>query len=165
MSQWKLQQELLPSLVDRLTDLEPKRREEAPQNRTQALRQIKVALRRDLEWLLNTRQRVDRPPEWCQEVARSLFDYGIPDLSAFSVSSDRDLSRLLGLIETSLEIFEPRLKNVVVSIEASAPGTRALRFQIDAMLMLEPAPERILFDTTLELTSGEYKVEGDAGAR
>jgi type VI secretion system protein ImpF len=165
MSQWKLQQELLPSLVDRLTDLEPKRREEAPQNRTQALRQIKVALRRDLEWLLNTRQRVDRPPEWCQEVARSLFDYGIPDLSAFSISSDRDLSRLLGLIETSLEIFEPRLKNVVVSIEPSAPGTRSLRFQIDAMLMLEPAPERILFDTTLELTSGEYKVEGDAGAR
>jgi type VI secretion system protein ImpF len=165
MSQWKIQQELLPSLVDRLTDLEPKRREEAPQNRVQALRQIKAALRRDLEWLLNTRRRLDRPPEWCKEVPRSLFDYGIPDLSAFSMSSDRDLARLLGLIETSLEVFEPRLTNVVVSIEPSASGTRTLRFQIEAMLMLEPAPERILFDTTLDMSSGEYKVEGDASAR
>jgi type VI secretion system protein ImpF len=165
MSQWKLQQELLPSLIDRLTDLEPKRREEAPQNRVQALRLIKVALRRDLEWLLNTRKQMDQPPEWCKELQRSMFEYGIPDISSFSLNSDRDLSRLLGLIETSLQIFEPRLSNVVVSVEPTVSGTRALRFQIEAMLMLEPAPERILFDTTLELTSGEYKVEGEAGAR
>ena len=42
-----------------------------------------------------------------------------------------------------------------------ARATRVLRFQIEALLMIEPAPERITFDTKLELTSGEYSVEGN----
>jgi len=164
MSQWRQQQDLLPSLLDRLTDLEPKRREEAPQSQAQAMRQIKISLRRDMEWLLNTRRRIDRPPEWCKQLQRSLFDYGLPDLSGFALGNERDLGRLLGLIESTVEIFEPRLKNIVVSVEPSPTATRRLKFQIEAMLLVEPAPERILFDTTLELASGEYKVEGD-GAR
>jgi len=35
-----------------------------------------------------------------------------------------------------------------------------LRFQIEGMLDMNPAPERISFDTVLQLTSGEYQVKG-----
>jgi type VI secretion system protein ImpF len=43
----------------------------------------------------------------------------------------------------------------------SAGGARTLRFVIEGLLRIDPAPEHISFDTTLELTSGEYAVKGD----
>ena len=32
------------------------------------------------------------------------------------------------------------------------------------MLRMEPNPERVVFDTVLEISSGEYRVKGDGGA-
>ena len=41
-----------------------------------------------------------------------------------------------------------------------ARGTeRAMHFRIDAMLVVDPAPERVTFDTALQLVNGEYKVQ------
>ena len=40
-------------------------------------------------------------------------------------------------------------------------GFRVLRFQIEALLKMDPAPEQVLFDTVLQLNSGEYQVKGD----
>lgn len=39
-----------------------------------------------------------------------------------------------------------------------------IHFQIEALLRTEPSPERVYFDSTLELTSGEYQVEGEERA-
>ena len=39
-----------------------------------------------------------------------------------------------------------------------------MRFQIEALLKMDPAPEHISFDTVLQLSSGEYQVKGDSGA-
>ena len=47
-----------PSLLDRLIDEEPGNRGEAPDRRAQSLKELKDSVRRDLEWLLNSR----RPP-------------------------------------------------------------------------------------------------------
>jgi type VI secretion system protein ImpF len=165
MATYRLQQELLPSLLDRITDLEPRNRNEAPQNRPQALREMRVGLRRDLEWLLNTRRRITPVPEWRRELSNSLFTYGLPDLANFSLNSDRDQMRLTSVLEGVIEAFEPRLKNVLVSLVPVASGTRMLKFQIEGVLRVEPAPERILFDTTLDLACMEYRVEGESSAR
>jgi type VI secretion system protein ImpF len=35
-----------------------------------------------------------------------------------------------------------------------------LRFQIEGLLIMDPAPEHISFDTVLQLASGEYQVKG-----
>jgi type VI secretion system protein ImpF len=165
MATYKLQQELLPSLLDRITDLEPRNRNEAPQNRAQGMRQIRISLRRDLEWLLNTRQRITPVPEWCKELPNSVFTYGLPDLTSFTLNSERDQMKLTSLIEMTIETFEPRLKNILVLVVPVAQSTRMLKFQIEALLRVEPAPERILFDTTLDLSCMEYRVEGETGAR
>jgi type VI secretion system protein ImpF len=37
-------------------------------------------------------------------------------------------------------------------------ATRTLRFRIEGMLVMDPAPEHVSFDTVLELTSGGYEV-------
>jgi len=39
-----------------------------------------------------------------------------------------------------------------------------VKFQIEGFLRIEPGPERIQFDTTLDLASGGYHVEGDRNA-
>ena len=36
---------------------------------------------------------------------------------------------------------------------------QAITFHVEAMLMIDPAPERISFDTVLEMTKGAYSVK------
>lgn len=154
------------SVFDRLMDEDPKIRAEAPPTRLQSMRELKTALRRDLEWLLNTRQPLDTPPEGAKELPRSLYNYGLPDITSMSVSSIDDRDKLARLMETALAIFEPRLASPKVKFVQTTEGkTHMLRFVIEGMLRIDPAPEYVTFDTVLELTNGAYDVKGDAGAR
>jgi predicted component of type VI protein secretion system len=36
---------------------------------------------------------------------------------------------------------------------------QAVRFHVEAMLLIDPAPERIAFDTVLEISKGAYSVK------
>jgi predicted component of type VI protein secretion system len=67
-------------------------------------------------------------------------------------------------MEEAVEMFEPRLRNVRITLNPVAKGSRTLRFGMEGMLMLDPAPEQVRFDTLLELTSGDIEVRGDGGA-
>ncbi len=151
-----------PALLDRLIDLEPDVAAAPPVSRSQSVRQLKAALRRDLEWLLNTRRIPEEVPESYQELHRSLYNYGLPDVTSMSLNSPRDRQRLLRLVEQTITIFEPRLTAVRVrALESKDSGPRMLRFQIDALLKMDPAPEQVLFDTLLQLNSGEYQVKSE----
>ena len=99
------------------------------------------------------------------EVARSVYNYGLPDLNALSWESSRDRARLARAVQESLHVFEPRLRGIkVVPLEPVAGAPHIMRFQIEGLLEMDPAPELIVFDTTLQLSSGEYQVKGDASA-
>jgi type VI secretion system protein ImpF len=133
--------------------------EDWPTTRSQSLRYFKEALKRDLEWLLNTRQPpipelVDYP-----QARASVINFGLPDISSLGLSSASDHGRLRKAIETCLRNFEPRLMDVRVTLEGSDTADRRLRFHIEGNMKLDPAPEEISFDTILELSSGEYKVK------
>ena len=70
-------------------------------------------------------------------------------------------------IEEAVAIFEPRLADPKVNLVDTAglsASTRMIRFQIDAYLKMDPAPEHVSFDTVLELTNGEYQVKGEGSA-
>ncbi|HEX3470153.1 MAG TPA: type VI secretion system baseplate subunit TssE [Silvibacterium sp.] len=142
------------SVLDRLMAVE-----EWPATRSQSLRYFKDALKRDLEWLLNTRQ----PP--IPELAdyplakASVINFGLPDITSLGLSSASDAGRLRKAIEICLRNFEPRLMDVRVTLEGSDITDRRLRFHIEGNMKLDPAPEEISFDTVLELSSGEYKVK------
>lgn len=154
------------SLLDRLTDENPKQTEEPPLTRSQSLRLMKAGVRRDLEWLLNTRQPVETAAEG-SFLERSLYMYGLPELPSLSASSLTDKQRLMHAIERTIEHFEPRLTNVRVTLvsDPSDEKFQAVRFVIEALLKVDPAPERVSFDTVLDLSNQEYKVQGEAGAR
>lgn len=153
------------SVLDRLIDLDPKNQSEAPLTRAQSLRRLKAALKRDLEWLLNTRRTIQEAPASARELERSLYHYGLPDFTGFSLRSVRDQQRITKLIESVVSLFEPRLANVRVTMEPLPENARRLRFLIEGWLRIDPAPERVSFDTVLELSSGQYQVLGEPGAR
>ncbi len=151
-----------PPVLDRLIDVDPAASSDPPASRSQSVRQLKASLRRDLEWLLNTRRNPDEVPETYQELFRSLYNYGLPDITSMGLNSPRDRQRLLLMVEQTIEIFEPRLLSVRVrALDDAGSGPRILHFQIEALLKMDPAPEQILFDTILQLNSGEYKLKGD----
>ena len=153
------------SVLDRLIDQDPKRASEAPLSPAQSLNELKASLRRDIEWLLNTRQCIQEPPEGSTELQRSLQVYGLPDICSLNLSSGQDYHRLARTMESTLATFEPRLRTIRVTPAPSADATsRVLRFQIEGVLRVEPVPEHVTFDTVLELASGEYEVKGEHGA-
>lgn len=150
------------SVFDRLIDEEPKVRSEAPMTRSQSLREFKASIRRDLEWLLNTRQPIDPPPEGTTELPRSLYNYGLPDITSMTLSSVEDREQLGRIMETVLAAFEPRLANVKVTFAPTSEAkSHILRFIIEGLLRIDPAPEYVTFDTMLELTNGEYAVKAN----
>ena len=150
-------------LIDRLIDDDPKVRDEPPLTRPQSVRALKIALRRDLEWLLNTRRNNEEAPEAYQHLSKSLYNYGLPDTTSLSFNNIKDRNRLLRLLEATIEVYEPRISGARITMLGSADDVynRVLRFQIEGLLMMDPAPERVTFDTVLQLNSGECQVQGD----
>ncbi len=153
------------SVLDRLIDREPKSQTEASLTRSMSVRQMKAAVRRDLEWLLNTRRIAEEPDESLKEVNRSLYMYGLPDLSTFNINVPSDQSKLIRQIQADLKLFEPRLANVrIVPLERAATGMQEFRIRIEGMLLMDPTPEPISFDTVIELKSGLCRFSGSAHA-
>ena len=161
-------QPLIDRLVDRDRDRDRDRSipvtsaSDPYRTRSASVRGLKAALRRDLEWLLNTRRNPYAAPESMAELSQSLYNYGLPDFSAMSANSPKDRQQLLTEIERTVALFEPRLANVrVILVEGSGIGTRAVRFQIEGSLQMDPSPEHISFDGELQLANGEYQIRGE----
>ena len=133
--------------------------------RAQSVRDLKAAVRRDLEWLLNTRAVAYPPREALTELKASVYNYGLGDITSISADDPRGRARLRQMIETSILTFEPRLAAPqVIEITTNTRESRQIRFQIEAVLKLDPSPERVSFDTVLDVATGQYLIKGDSGA-
>lgn len=134
---------------------------ESPLSRSQSVRLLKSAVRRDLEWLLNSRRICDPPDEAIKEVNRSVYIYGLPDLSALSMAAAADRSKLVRQILATINMFEPRLANVrLVVVDSPDSAKKDVRLRVEAMLRMDPVPEPISFDTVIELKSGNCHLTG-----
>src|SRR5262245_7372568 len=105
---------ILPSILDRLIDEAPDQSREAPVSAQQFLRDLRLSVRRDVENLLNSRQRFLEAPESLRELCSSVYEYGIPDLAGMNLSSKRRRDEFLKVIESELKEHEPRFKSVRV---------------------------------------------------
>lgn len=165
MARWEAEQTVTQSVLERLIDRDPETAADPPPTRAQSVRQLKASLRRDLEWLLNTRRTPDPAGSEFRETEESVYNFGLPDVTTLNWQSSRDRGKLARMIEQTVSTFEPRLRNIKVTQMPSASGAQhVLRFQIEGLLEMDPAPELISFDTVLQLSSGEYQVKGDASA-
>ncbi len=161
MSSQRAEAPLLPSVLDRLLDDDPAVSREPARGRDQVLREIKESVRRDLENLLNTRRRIFAWPPELKELDRSVVGYGLPDLAAGALGAARASEEYCRVLQTLLRLYEPRFKSVEVRPLAGAePLDRTLRFRIEALLRVDPAPEPVAFDSTLEPGAGGFAVRG-----
>ncbi len=149
---------ITPSVLDRLIDFEPELSTEAPKSRSKSLRELKLSVRRDLEWLLNTRAYLGDSVDEASEVAHSLAVYGLPDFTGLSAKNPTEQKRLSKSVESVIKKFEPRFLDLKVTFEPPNNLERVFHFRVEARLDVDPAPEPIVFDTVLELGSGEFKV-------
>jgi type VI secretion system protein ImpF len=167
MAKREIERTVQPSLLDRLTDHEPRNRtSESRGGYHESVRQFKMGLQRDLEWLLNTRRIPVPAPDDFEEVTRSVYHYGLPDLTSISRDSLEARQKLLQRVEDVIALYEPRLDNVSISI-AEIEGEehrRELRFHVEGTLLMDPTPEQVTFDTVLHFASGQYEVGGTGSA-
>jgi len=164
MARREIEQPVKLSLIDRLIDFDPDSRSDSTMVRANSVRLLKSSLRRDLEWLLNTRRIPDAPDRSFLELSRSVYNFGLPDATALNHQVVADRERLLRMLETTVATFEPRLSRVRITPVENPGKVHVLRFQIEGLLSMDPEPERICFDTVLQLSGGGFSVKGELGA-
>jgi type VI secretion system protein ImpF len=148
---------ITPSVLDRLIDMDPRTTQDVPYSRSSSVRELKAAVRRDLEWLLNTRCFNSAQEGDLEESKRSVAFYGIPDFTGMSVNSPVQQKRITSLLEGALKIFEPRFMDIRVTMDPPTTFDRQMKFRIAAQLDIEPAPEPVTFDTVLQF-GGDFSV-------
>lgn len=152
-------QPLVVSILDRLLDADTATAVEPLKSRRQYLTDLRSALRRDLEDMLNTHQSCLTLPPDLSELNTSLINYGIPHFLGLQVASDAAREQFRAEIEALLRHFEPRFKRVSVTLnEASENLDRTLRFRIDALIYAEPDLEPISFDSMIEPVRRRFSV-------
>lgn len=156
-----IQERHFPSLLDRLTDDQPHKTVEPRVHRVFSIRRLRAAVLRDLEWLLNTSHlAVTEDLADFPLAAKSVINYGIPDLTGKTVSG-------LGLVDLEREVrqciltFEPRIlpNTLEVRGQKSEDHANALTFEIEGELWSEPIPERLFLRTELDLETGTVTIE------
>lgn len=133
------------SLLDRLTDDGAGR---------PTVAHIRQSVRRDLESLLNARRSWIPCPAAYRELAKSVLGYGLPDFTVMELSTQEGRQWLCDEVERTIIRFEPRLARVKVEMKnTDTPVDRMLRLRIDAVLLIDPVPELVAFDSELEPVS------------
>jgi type VI secretion system protein ImpF len=156
------QERLQPALLDRLTDDDRGATTESRDQRVLSVQRLRAALLRDLGWLLNTGhlatfESFDQYPE----AARSVLNYGIPDLSGLTVAG-ADTVRIEKAVRQAIVDFEPRIAphSLRVGIEARAGGLArsAMVFRIEGELWAKPMPQTLYLKTEVDLETGNVSV-------
>ena len=163
MGQWSLKERLQPSLLDRLTDLEPSNTKESSSQQSMSQTQFKEAVIRDLGWLLNSvALDVCVDLEKFPEVKRSVLNYGLPDMSGHT-SSNVDVRRMENAIRAAIQQFEPRIiqNSLKVKVHSSPDDMshNSLIFEIAGAVFGQPSPFQVVLKSELDLECGEFKLK------
>jgi type VI secretion system protein ImpF len=159
---------LQPSLLDRLTDNDPEKKQETREARVLSPSRLRECVRRDLAWLLNTThlkavQDLSESPQ----VARSVLNYGMPDMAGRTASSI-DATTLEQAIRRAILDFEPRLVarslRVKLFVDEKLMNPNSMTFDIEAELWAQPLPLRLFLRTAVDLENGSIDVI-DTGAQ
>ncbi len=143
----------------------------APRTWGESVELLERNVLRNLEHLLNTRQ-VSQPAEPpLDHLARSLYNYGLVDVTTLSADSSLTPDEIRRQIKEAIELFEPRLADVEVvdPSEGSEEATerrlrRTVRFRVEATLRTDPDPEPVEFDTVLEVATKRFEVKAEPHA-
>ena len=151
---------LQPSLLDRLTDNNPKSIAESREERVMSSRQLRKSVLRDLEWLLNsghletTEDLSDYP-----EVRHSVLNYGIPYLAG-TTASGMDAYQLEQQLRQAILDFKPRIMphdlRVQVLQDEDEMSLNSITLEIEGEIWGQQMPEHLYLKTVLDLELGIF---------
>jgi type VI secretion system protein ImpF len=153
---------LQPSLLDRLTDDQPDERQESREKRVLSPDRLRASVLRDLTWLFNTTnlsalEDLSAYPE----CAKSVLNYGLPDLAGRTLSSI-DVPKLEQLLRQAIAQFEPRLiprsLRIRLVVDSSEMSHNSMSFSIEAELWSQPMPMQLYLRTEIDLEDGDVRV-------
>jgi type VI secretion system protein ImpF len=162
MGQWSLKERLQPSMLDRLTDLQPDKTVESGAQQSMSQEQFKAAVIRDLGWLLNSvALEVCLDLEKYPAIRKSVLNYGLPDLSGHT-SSTIDVHHVEKAIRAAILQYEPRIirnsLKVRVHSDPDAMAHNSLVFEIAGAVFGQPSPFQVVLKSELDLESTEFKL-------
>lgn len=147
-----------PGLFDRLLGV-PVRGASGTAVSRMSLEDLKDAVARDLEALLNTRLALSedllKPYPQC---SRSVVSYGLIDFADRSLSSPADRAYVCACLEQTIERHEPRLRNAKASLDVRKEMVNRLNFSITALLVASSSEEPVNFDAVLQPSSLHYSI-------
>ncbi|MBP6562000.1 MAG: type VI secretion system baseplate subunit TssE [Neisseriaceae bacterium] len=152
---------LLPSLIDRLTDQLPHKKTEVDESRVMSLAKYRDAVLRDLLFLLNTANPVDKEHlTGFTQVQSSCVNYGIEPLSGANVS-EIDWLSVEDNIRQAITHFEPRINPDSLLIKClseqdQASLYNALIVEIRGDLILNPYPQAFFIQTAMDVETGTF---------
>lgn len=165
MAELTTSERLQPSLLDRLIDDAPDQKMESRDKRIMSMRTLRNAVLRDLAWLLNCPCRpLDDEIHQFPLVAKSVVNFGLPDLTGLTVSGIR-AGKLERMVFDAIANFEPRIIRRTLAVKAAganeAAGNR-VQFEIGGDLCPLPMPEALFVRTEVDFETGRCDVKEGA---
>ena len=158
---------LQPSLLDRLTDDHPERKQESREQRVLTIQKLRDCVLRDLRWLFNTvNLSAIQDLSLYPDIEHSVINYGMPDLAGHTASSV-EVHSLERLLKQAILNYEPRLIRKSVKVKLKVAESRmnhnAMTFDIEADLWAEPIPLHMYLKTEIDLEIGDVNVTDYSG--
>lgn len=150
-------EKLQPCLLDRLTDDEPKAKEESRNQRVVSVQRYKRGVLRDLEWLFNASAHL--PVEGSKEFKlsdfpeahRSVINFGTRHLCGLIAPDMNELQRQLSDV---IALFEPRLIRHTLQIKVTK-DRHLIGFEMHGELWANPVSEKLFIKTRIDLETGQ----------
>lgn len=106
--------------------------------------ELSESLQRELQRLLNTRR-----PEFKSAALAGMeptvIEYGLPDYSAMYTQNPEDRKKLVNLIQSTIERFEPRLRDLKVEASVLGNSEKALLVKVAGTVQIGRETERMAF--------------------
>ena len=163
MAESGMQDRLMPFLLDRLTDDAPTVKAEGRERRTFSNADMRRALLRDLSWLLNTSAQpgigtLDEYPR----VAASVLNYGIPDFSGRTASSETP-EMIQRMVRAAILNYEPRIRPGSLRIQAidviEEGAAHVVALEIRAEFYDVPIPQHLFLRTEVDLETRHVELK------
>jgi len=120
---------------------------------------LKDAVARDLEALLNTRSVVSKDLlKDYPQCSDSIVSYGMIDFADLSLSSPTDRAHICACIETAIACHEPRLQKVKAALDVREGTINRLNFSITGLLVASASQEPVNFDAVLQPSTLQYSI-------
>lgn len=180
MAELTSMERLQPSLLDRLTDEDPRSSTEPVTDRVLSRQQLRAAVLRDLSWLMNANRAeptrrtakgvtraayLDAQASMWQQVPhaqRSVLNYGLASLSGVNLGK-LDLRAVSQDIKQAILDFEPRIDPETLEVEALIEGGmmnhhNEIKIVIRGHMWNQPVPLELLLSASVDVETGQAAV-------